>query len=405
MTRILLVTGSPSFEERFSYATSGAFFGVAVADLPHSPAELFTHLQGAPLPDVVVLDPGGDPAPGLALASRINEQYPRMALVLVSAAQDEIGLAALRSGVRDVIDPRADVRDIQMVLDRASAAVGPAPVFAVPDGTQAPAAQGNGRVISVVSPKGGVGKTTVSTNLAVGLAIAEPASTVIVDLDVQFGDVATALNLSPDYSLVDTVRGTAARDTMALKTFLTLHETGLYAICAPESPAVADTITGDEVGRLLTMLASQFRYVVVDTAPGLSEHTLASIDRTTDLVLLTSMDVPGIRGMRKEIDILAELGFGELASQVVLNFCDPRGGLSTKDVSATIGRDVDLELPVSPQVLTSINQGIPLLQEPGKDAMTKRLSQLVGTFTEGSDPAARRGKHVRSRGLSLARVR
>ncbi|WP_454777961.1 AAA family ATPase [Georgenia muralis] len=404
MTRIFLATGSPSFEERFSYATSGAFFGVALADLPGEPDQLFQHLGGAPLPDVVVLDPGDDPGPGLALASRINEQYPRIALVLVSATEDEIGLAALRAGVRDLLHPRADVRDIQLVLDRASAAVVPAP-FAAPDVGQPVPLQTAGRVISVVSPKGGVGKTTVSTNLAVGLAIAEPASTVIVDLDVQFGDVATALNLTPDYSLVDTVRGTAAQDTMALKTFLSLHETGLYAICAPESPAVADTITGDEVGRLLTMLASQFRYVVVDTAPGLSEHTLASIDRTTDLVLLTSMDVPGIRGMRKEIDILAELGFGELASQVVLNFCDPRGGLSTKDVSATIGRDVDLELPVSPQVLTSINQGVPLLQEPGKDMMTKKLTQLVGTFTDGADQAARRGKHVRSRGLSLAKAR
>jgi pilus assembly protein CpaE len=405
MTRILLATSSPAFEERFSYATNGAFLGLCLDNLPTEPSVLFDHLRGSPLPDVVVLDPGEDPGPGLALASRITEYFPRISLVLVSSAEEEIGLAALRAGVRDVLHPQADLRDIRLVLDRASAAVAPAEPSVSTDASQPRTPQLAGRVISVVSPKGGVGKTTVSTNLAVGLAIAEPGSTVIVDLDVQFGDVATALNLRPDYSLVDTVRGTAAQDTMALKTFLTLHETGLYAICAPDSPAVADTINGDEIGRLLTMLASQFRYVVVDTAPGLSEHSLAAIDRTTDLLLVTSMDVPGIRGMRKELGVLGELGFGDLASQVVLNFCDPSGGLSTKDVSATIGREVDHQLPVSPHVLTSINQGVPLLQEPGKDVITKRLADLVATFSDGAGKVARRSKHARSRGLSLARSR
>ncbi|MDD9204957.1 P-loop NTPase, partial [Georgenia sp. 10Sc9-8] len=97
----------------------------------------------------------------------------------------------------------------------------------------------SGRVISVVSPKGGVGKTTVATNLAVGLAQAEAHSTVLVDLDIQFGDVASALDLQPEYTLPDAVTGPASRDTMVLKTFLIQHETGLYVICGPDSPAAA----------------------------------------------------------------------------------------------------------------------------------------------------------------------
>ena len=104
-------------------------------------------------------------------------------------------------------------------------------------------------------------------------------STVLVDLDIQFGDVGSALNLDPEHTLPDTLRGPASRDTMVLKTFLTLHETGLYVICGPDSPAAADSITGPEIGHLLQMLASEFAYVVVDTAPGLSEHVLAAMDQ------------------------------------------------------------------------------------------------------------------------------
>jgi pilus assembly protein CpaE len=141
-----------------------------------------------------------------------------------------------------------------------------------------------------------------------------------------------------------------------------------------------DTIGGKDVERLLQMLASEFQYVVVDTAPGLSEHTLAALDQTTDLVLVTSMDVPGVRGMRKEVDVLTELGLLRESRQVVLNFAEQRGGLSLADVEATIGTGVDLLLPWSKAATISVNQGVPMLQSGVHDPLTKRLRELVTAF-------------------------
>ena len=245
-----------------------------------------------------------------------------------------------------------------------------------------------GRVITVVSAKGGVGKTTVATNLAVGLARTGRNSTVLVDLDIQFGDVASALNLDPEYCLPDAVRGQASRDPMVLKTFLSLHETGLYVICGPRTPAEADAVTAHDVGHLLHMLVSEFQYVVVDTAPGLSEHVLAAMDHTTELVLVTGMDVPGVRGLRKELDALTQLGMLTDSRHVVLNFAAERGGLSVGDVEATIGAGVDLLLPRSKAALESVNQGIPLLQsDKGRDPMTRQLHRLLTRFTEVAEPA------------------
>jgi pilus assembly protein CpaE len=209
---------------------------------------------------------------------------------------------------------------------------------------------------------------------------------VLVDLDIQFGDVATALDLEPEYSLPDTVHGPASRDSMVLKTFLTQHDTGLYVICGARTPADSDAISGHDVSQLLTMLASEFRYVVVDTAPGLSDHTLAAMDRTTDLILLTSMDVPGVRGLRKELDALNQLGLVPNSRYVVLNFADSRAGLSVGDVEATIGTGVDVRLPRSKAIPTSINQGLPLLQSGVRDPMTKQLSGLVSRLTSGPPP-------------------
>ncbi len=398
MSRIVLATASADFEERVRYATGGAFLPLRGA-LPADPAHLFEQLGGAPPPDIVVLDAGpGATEQALDLAARFDQQCPGVSIVLVSDLGPEISLAAMRAGVRDVLHPAADVTDIRAVFDHAGRVVhargaAQAAIVPDPDGSGRP----TGQVISVVSPKGGVGKTTVATNLAVGLAQSAPHSTVLVDLDVQFGDVASALNLEPEYFLPDAVHGPASQDSMVLKTFLTLHETGLYVICGPESPVVADTVTGEDVGRLLGMLAREFRYVVVDTAPGLSEHTLSAMDQTTDLVLLSSMDVPGVRGLRKELDLLTELGMFPDSRHVLLNFADPKAGLSVDDVQATIRADVNLTLPRSKAVPVSVNQGIPLLQSGQKDPMTKELGKLVDRFTPAPVMAAgRRGGRHRS---------
>jgi pilus assembly protein CpaE len=282
----------------------------------------------------------------------------------------------MRIGVRDILSPMAEVADIRSVLDHAHEVTQTR--TSEPEGIDSAPHLATGRVITVVSPKGGVGKTTVATNLAIGLARTGRNSTVMVDLDIQFGDVASALNLDPEYCLPDAVRGQASRDPMVLKTFLSLHETGLYVICAPKTPAEADAVTAHDVSHLLHMLVAEFQYVVVDTAPGLSEHVLAAMDQTTELVLVTSMDVPGIRGLRKELDALTQLGMLTDSRHVVLNFADERGGLSVSDVEATIGASVDVLLPRSKTALESVNQGIPLLQsKKGRDPMTRQLDRLL----------------------------
>ena len=382
MSQIVLATATADVQKRIQAAMSNACLALPAGPLPANPAALFAQLESSRPPEVVVLDSGPDPSAALQLAARFDEQCPAVSVVLVTGAGAQVGLDALRAGVRDVLEPHAAADQIRLVLERASAAARTrAAEPAVVNGAVVESPSKLGRVISVVSPKGGVGKTTLATNLAVGLAKTAHNSTVLVDLDVQFGDVASALDLDPEYCLPDAVQGPASRDTMLLKTFLTLHETGLYVICGAKSPAAADSITGEEVSRLLQMLASEFAYVVVDTAPGLSEHVLAAMDQSSDLIMVTSMDVPGVRGLRKEIDALNALGMLGNNDHVVLNMADGRGGLTLAQVETTLGVGVDVVLPRSRAALQSVNQGVPLLQSGVRDPMTKQLRGLVTRFT------------------------
>ena len=378
MSRIAVATTTVDVGKHLVRAMDGACQALPSGPLPANPAAFFAQLDVSVPPDVIVLEAGTDPGPALDLAAQFDQQCPTIRVVLVSDHGLEIGLAAMRAGVRDIIHPAADGSEMRAILDRASEAA-QALESEVLDAV-APISAPAGRVISVVSPKGGVGKTTVATNLAVGLARTARHSTVLVDLDVQFGDVGSALHLDPEYSLPDTLRGPASRDTMVLKTFLTLHETGLYVICGPRSPAAADSITGSEISHLLQMLASEFQYVVVDTAPGLSEHVLAAMDQSNDLVLVTSMDVPGVRDLRKELDALADLNMVADSRCVVLNFTSTRSGLTMADVEATLGTAVDLALPRSKAAPASVNQGVPMLQSGVRDPMTAELRRLVARF-------------------------
>lgn len=382
MSRVLLASDSADLRLRLAEATGASVPTIQAQPLPAAPAQLFQQLgAGAPIPEVIVLDTRADYAAALDLAGRLHAEIPGIAVVLVSDQPDSLGLAALRAGACDVVRPDADQAELGAVLERATGiARASAPVNGV-DPTAPAGSDGRGQVISVVSPKGGVGKTTVAANLAVGLARTAPLSTVLVDLDVQFGDVASALNLAPEHALPDLVRGPAAQDSMVLKTFLTQHETGLYAVCGPLSPADADVVSPQDVTRLLTTLADEFRYIVVDTAPGLDDHTLAAIDQTDELIMMASLDVPGVRGLRKEIDIIRDLGLSFDGRHVVVNFSDAHSGLTKADVEATIGTGVDYVLPRTRGTAASVNQGVPLLQSDARDPMTKQLRRLVDRFT------------------------
>ncbi len=378
--RIVLATASTDLERRLQEATDGACLSLPLGPLPPTPAAVFSHLGAAPRPELIVLDAGAEPAPALALASLFDVQCPGITVIVVSPAAQDIGTDAMHAGVRAILDPEADEATIRSVLDRAYdntrnrardqdllTAAGPAQP---------------GRVITVSSAKGGVGRTTVATNLAVGLARTGPGSTVLVDLDLQFGDVACALGLEPEYALPDAVQGLATRDTMVLKTFLTLHPTGLYVICGPKTPGEADGVSAEAVSRLLEMLRSEFQYVVVDTGVGMSEHVLAALDESSDVVLVSAMDVPGVRDLRKELDALTRLGLVKDGRHVVLNLVDERAGLLVSDVEATLGVAADILLPRSLAALTSVNEGVPLLQNPTRrEPVTRELLKLQAKLT------------------------
>jgi pilus assembly protein CpaE len=395
VSRFVLLSPNGDFDQKLRAAVAHGLRGtvqtIASDILPAGPAELFA-LLNQEQPEVLIIGPDVPYDEALRFAKVFDVQLPGLSLVLVSDVDPAFLLHAMRAGIRDILSPNADAAEIRVLLERACQS------FATRHRNhETPPAEnvGKGLVIGVFSPKGGVGKTTLATNIAIGLGQIAPMSVVIVDLDVQFGDVASGLYLNPEHTVTDAVTPAASQDSLVLKAFLTVHPAGIYALCAPPNPVDADHITPEQITRLVEQLAQEFQYVVLDTAPGMPEIGLAAMEQCTDVVWVSAMDIPSLRGLRSGLEVLRQLEIMPESRHVVLNMADAKTGLNVQDVESTIGAPVDVSVPRSRAVALSTNRGIPILQESKKDPAVKSLRQLVERFNPAWRTQTQRKLHRR----------
>jgi pilus assembly protein CpaE len=245
------------------------------------------------------------------------------------------------------------------------------------------------KVIVVISPKGGSGKTAVSSNLAVALAQRHPGRVAAVDLDLQFGDLGTALSLTPERTLAQLARTTQI-DATTVKLFLTPSEHGVYLLAGAADPVDADSVSQSHVSMVLPLLAQDFDYVIVDTAAGLDECTLAAIECATDLLLVSSLDVTSIRSLRKALDTLDTLGV-DAERRFVLNRADAKVGLTPSDAEEAVGMKISCSIPSSREIPLSLNLGTPVTVSEPRAAVAKQMQQLAHIYAPAEAKKSRKG--------------
>jgi pilus assembly protein CpaE len=395
MSRLVLATSNTEFERRVRDAFDGELHGPLRYwrdDMLVDPADAVREIGGRDV-EVVALGPDVPAHEALALASAFDHDRPDISVLIVAPPSKDLLQSALRAGARDVIAPDMAPADLRAAIERAfDTATHRRRVF---DGDDAEVDEGDrNHVIVVLCPKGGAGKTTISTNLALALAQVAPGDVVIVDLDLQFGDVSSSLGLRPELTFSDAVRSNDVLDATTLKAHLTAHPQDLFALCAPRLPTEADDIGLEHVERMLHLLTQSFRYVVVDTASGLDENTLVSLEHATDLVLVSATDVPSIRATVKEIEALRIIGKPQHEWHFVLNRADARTGLTIPAIERTVGINVDVAIPSSRSVPLSLNQGEPLVSADPRSAVSMAMFQLVRRVAPHAVPADNRPTNI-----------
>lgn len=391
---IVFLSPFASFDERLEALGSTTSRAWDETWLEAAPEEVAETVVGRD-PLVVVIGPGVDEHLGLSWVQAMGRARADMSVVMVGDMKTELVVAAMRAGASDVVAPNVSHQELVATLDRARDAATRRRESTIV------AAEGprRGKVIVVLSPKGGAGKTTISSNLAVGLAAELGQGEVgLLDLDVQFGDLSHAMSLMPEHDLGDAALATRqGLDSTTLKIFLTHHRSGAFVLPAPDSLVQAEDVGADHVKAVLNIMTDLFPVVIVDTAAGIGEHALMALEFASDVLFVASPDTPTIRALRREVEAFELIGLVSATRHMVVNRVEGRGGIGIGEIESTIGLPVSHQIPRSRGVTVSTDEGVPILEDGGRDPAAKALRELVSAFVPGPTGLRAAGRFGRKR--------
>jgi pilus assembly protein CpaE len=301
-------------------------------------------------------------------------EHTRAPIILVASASEAAGMleAALQTDVADVLLLPQLTNNVVFSIRKASHAR-----------RQIETTAHRGRVITVFSPKGGTGKTVISANLASWLAKREQRRTLLLDLDLQFGDSAISLGIEPEKTIYDLVVAPGELDAEKLAGYVSRHPSGLDILAAPLRPEDAELVSESKIIALLEVARGSYDSIVVDTSPFFHGPMLATLDRTDELLVLCGLDIPTLKNVRLALQTLELLSFPTSRIHYVMNRVNANVGLKTREVEESLKVKVAAELPMDRRVQVCVNRGEPIvLAEPRAE-----FSKAIGSLAEQVAPA------------------
>jgi pilus assembly protein CpaE len=362
--------------------------GIEVVEVLETHGELAHRAAGMQI-DAMLVACNGHPDVALAYVAEASRERPSWPIVVVTTS-------AADALVRDVFTAGAD--DILTLTDPARA--GADTFFALQKamtrrtGAASESTTATGDLVCVLGPKGGTGKTLTVANLGTALAQAGH-STVVVDLDLQFGDCGLALGCEPDRTIFDLATSGGTLDVEKLEAYLVTRPSGLRILMAPMRPDQATAVTPDFLRELYPVLRTAFEFVVVDTPPGFTPEVIVTIDSASALCMVGMLDAPSLKNTRLGLETLGLMGVASEKVKIVLNRADTSVGISHADVLTVIGRAPDLLVPSSRDIVRSINKGEPIVLSGKRSEAAKAfraLAEVYGAAKLAGDGGAGRGK-------------
>jgi len=354
--------------------------------------------------ELVILDVADGKKTAVDVAREIRAAPAMTGLPILAISQTdavEERIEFLVAGADDVMPKPFDARELEARVDALFLRVQRARDLAPPpalEGTMLPKVR---RMVVVFSPKGGVGTTTIATNIALAQAQRKPDKVVLIDLNLGFGCVATHLNLDVRQSLADVIRDEAAlREPELLRTFAMRHDSGLHVLAAPPTPELAGLVEPQHVEQLLDTILRQYDAVVIDAGSMLDDRTMIVVDHADALIVPVYPEIAALKAVRAMLDYFNENGSAGSKAAFVVNNIFAREILRMRDVESALGARVTLELPYDPFLyLKAVNEGIPIVKGAPRSVAADRLVRLSATaFNESGDDAA--AAPERTRGLT-----
>jgi pilus assembly protein CpaE len=335
---------------------------------------------------VVLLGPSYAVDGSVVEAQRLQRPGRQVApILLVDELTTATLQAAMRAGVRDVV-LTSDLAGLEEALTRVSAAlvasIPPVPTLGGGYGSAVGAPVNRGRAITVFSTKGGAGKSMMACNLALVLARRSEKPVVLLDADLQFGDVAVMLKIAPQTTIVDVVQARDRLDVPLLQSLLVRHPSGLLVLPAPIDPSYVDQVPVAALLEVLDLLRSFCSYVVIDTPAQFSEVNLSLLEACDDILLIAGLDIPNIKNVKPGLQTLKLLNTPLEKIHLVLNRANSKVKLETAEVERTLGLKAESLVPSDIVVPQTVNKGIPAVIDAPKSGVAKAIEALADRFLQ-----------------------
>jgi pilus assembly protein CpaE len=332
-------------------------------------------------PQLILIDVGEDPSIGIRLAQVLADRIPGARFAAAGPAlPPELLLEAMRAGVTEYLRKPVTRDALAFAVDRIARKLG-----AAADG----AGREPGSVLAFMGAKGGVGTTTLASNLAVRLHQHTGRKTLLVDLHLELGDAALFLGIQPRFHLVDLVRNFHRMDADLLSSYVETHKSGVHLLSGPDQPENVESVTGADIRQLLHFLRKHYDYVVVDTPTSFSPPNVAAFEQAELIFLVSEVDVPSLRNIKRSLPVLDRITGGRARERVrlLINRFDARGdGILPSDAERMLGLKVFGRISNDYEtVIRSINNGEPLILNGKRSAVDTDLRKLAD---ELAGPAA-----------------
>jgi pilus assembly protein CpaE len=340
---------------------------------------------------LVIVDVGPGPRSGVDVCREMRRTAAFSAIPVLCMSQStdvEERVRYLEAGADDVVGKPFDARElearVEALLVRFQRSRDLAPLVHTDD--EGPARRS---IIACFSPKGGVGTTMIAVSVATSLAAQAPGKVLIFDFDLQFGQVATHLNLKPQLTLADLAHDEQSlREPDLLRTYAIKHDSGLDVIAAPGSPEAGRDITPEQVNLVLSTARTAYETVVIDAGSDLDERSLAVLERAEAVVIPIVPEIGALKALHSLLDYLTEVGSAAAAATFVLNHQFAREMLSMKQIEAAIGTKIEAEIPYDPGLyLKAINEGVPIVRSAPTSPPARALARLAAIATGGPEAA------------------
>jgi pilus assembly protein CpaE len=339
--------------------------------------------------DLAVVGPTYAHEAGITEAGLLFDVQPSLPVLLVAEEADTRVLrAALRSGIKDVLDlplSSAQLLEAFSLIDELEA-------FSLIDEIQTGAEAKPtgklkiGKVVTIMSPKGGAGKTMTSTNVALTLAgWTEPEKVVVLDADLQFGDICISLQIDPRHTIVDVARDIDKLDEPLLDSLLSRHSSEMRVLAAPLEPSLADEVSTQVVVKTLGMLKRMFDYIVIDTAPFLDEPVLSILERSDTVLLVVDMDLPSVKNAKLALDTLRLIKFPFEKINLVLNRVNSKARLDIDELERSLGLEVMAAISSDKLVPRAVNEGEPVVSLYPRSRVARDLRAVARLVVDAQD--------------------